>query len=244
MHVLKPRSSVFGGFCSVLWIGVIIFFICWRPLGDPNPAAYNLGLAILVLIVILLQAAFSAFQDWSTGKTMNAILDLLPADAYVIRNGQTVKIPSTDLVVGDIVKISIGNKTPADMRLLSTSGDVRFDRSMLTGESDEIEGAVENTDKSFLETRNAALMGTLVTNGSATGVVVLTGGNTCMGRISLAMSGVKEQPTLIQQEITRFITIIVCLTLVLACTILFTWLGWLRKDHYAFINTVAMLNDG
>jgi len=56
---------VFGGFCSVLWVGVIIFFICWRPLGDPDPQAYNLGLAILVLIVIFLQASFSAFQDWS-----------------------------------------------------------------------------------------------------------------------------------------------------------------------------------
>jgi len=70
-------------------------------------------------------------------------------------------------------------------------------------------------------------MGALINNGSATGVVILTGGNTCMGRVSLAMSGVKEQPTLIQQEITRFITIIVCLALVSACTILFTQLSWL-----------------
>ena len=86
--------------------------------------------------------------------------------------------------------------------------------------------------------------GTMITNGSATGVVVLTGGNTCMGRISAAMSGVKEAPTLIQQEITRFVRIIVGLTVVLAALILCTWAGWLRKDHYAFINTVAMLNDG
>ena len=45
-YVKKIAFYVFGGFCSVLWIGVIVFFICWRPLGDPNPAAYNLGLAI------------------------------------------------------------------------------------------------------------------------------------------------------------------------------------------------------
>jgi sodium/potassium-transporting ATPase subunit alpha len=84
----------------------------------------------------------------------------------------------------------------------------------------------------------------MVTNGSATGVVVLTGSNTCMGRISSAMSGVTEQPTLIQREITRFVIIIVCCTVVLAGIILITWGAWLRKDHYAFINTVAMLNDG
>jgi len=69
-YLKKFLQYIFGGFCSVLWIGVIIFFICWRPLGDPDPQAYNLGLAILVLIVIFLQACFSAFQDWSTGKTM------------------------------------------------------------------------------------------------------------------------------------------------------------------------------
>lgn len=174
---------------------------------------------------------------------MNAILDLLPADALVIRNGQATKTPSTDLVVGDIVKISIGNKVPADLRLLSTSGDVRFDRSMLTGESDEIEGAVDSTDKNFLESRNIALMGTMVTNGSATGIVVLTGKNTCMGRISSAMAGAKEQPTLIQLEISRFVKIIVCLTVVLALAILLTWVGWLRRDHPAYMSTVAMLND-
>jgi sodium/potassium-transporting ATPase subunit alpha len=124
---------VFGGFCSVLWIGVIIFFICWRPLGNPDPAPYNLGLAILVLIVIFLQASFSAFQDWSTARTMKSILNLLPAETVAMREGESRKVASADLVVGDIVKVTIGNKVLADMRLLSTSGGVRFDRSMLTG---------------------------------------------------------------------------------------------------------------
>lgn len=244
----KPKSNYakkllqyfFGGFCSVLWVGVVIFFICWKPLTDE---VYNLGLAVLVIIVIVLQALFSAFQDWSTGRTMNAILDLLPAEALVVRNGAATKVSSVDLVVGDIVKISIGNKVPADMRLLSTSGDVRFDRSMLTGESDEVEGAVDATEKNFLETRNIALMGTMVTNGSATGIVVLTGANTCMGRISTAMSNVKEKPTLIQQEISRFVLIIVCLTICLVLAIVITWAAWLRVDHSSYLDTAGMLDD-
>ncbi|KAJ9647723.1 hypothetical protein H2199_001497 [Coniosporium tulheliwenetii] len=241
-YVKKLLIYVFGGFCSVLWIGVGVFFICWRPLGDPNPAPYNLGLAILILIVIFLQASFSAFQDWSTARTMDSILNLLPAEALAVRDGTASRVPSTDLVVGDIVKVSIGNKVPADIRLLSTSGDVRFDRSMLTGESDEIEGATDITDPNFLETRNIALMGTMVTNGSATGLVVLTGQNTVMGRIARATTSVKDQPTFIQREITRFVYIIVVLTVVLATTILLTWVGWLRVQHFAFMNVVAMLN--
>ncbi|KAI9691942.1 MAG: hypothetical protein M1822_008015 [Bathelium mastoideum] len=239
----KILGYVFGGFCSVLWIGVIIFFICWRPLGDPDPQAYNLGLAILVLIVIFLQASFSCFQDWSTKRTMRSILDLLPSDALVLRDGDWSKIPSTDLVTGDIVKIQIGNKVPADLRLLETSGDVRFDRSMLTGENEEVEGAVSETDQNFLESRNIAAMGTSVTNGQAIGIVVLIGGSTIMGRIARATSGVKAKPTLIQKEISRFVLIIVLLTICLACLILFTWVGWLRVKHHNFMNVVAMLND-
>lgn len=242
-YLKKLLQYVFGGFCSILWVGVIIFFICWRPLGDPDPAPYNLGLAILVLIVIFLQACFAAFQDWSTARTMNSILNLLPAEATVVRGGEGIKIPSTNIVVGDIVRIKIGDKVPADLRLLTTSGDIRFDRSMLTGESEEIDGSVDMTDNNYLETRNISLMGTMVTNGNATGVVVLTGGNTVMGRIAKATHSVKDQPTLIQQEISRFIRIIVVLTAFLACTILFTWVGWLRVDHFVFMNVIAMLDD-
>ena len=241
-YILKLLGYVFGGFCSILWVGVLIFFLCWRPLSSP-PSVTNLALAILVIIVIFLQASFSAFQDWSTQRVMNSILDMLPSEAHVVRDGNLIKMPATDLVAGDIVHISIGNKVPADMRLLGSSGDVRFDRSMLTGESDEIEGAIDATDDNFLETRNIAAMGTNVTNGNAVGIVVLTGGRSIMGRISKMTSGVKDKPTLIQQEISRFIRIIICLTIFLALLILCTWAGWLRVHHYSYMNVVAMLND-
>ncbi|KAJ5825244.1 hypothetical protein N7474_002382 [Penicillium riverlandense] len=242
-YIKKVLKYVFGGFCSVLWIGVIIFFICWRPLGDPNPAPYNLGLAILVLIVIFLQASFSAFQDWSTARTMKGILDLVPTEALVVRSGETTRISATDVVVGDIIKISVGNKVPADLRLITTSGDIRFDRSMLTGESEDVDGAIEMTDSNFLETGNVALMGTMVTNGSATGMVVLTGKDTVMGHITVSSTSVKEQPTLIQREITRFVRIIVMLTVFLAALILFTWVGWLRVKHFSYMNVIDMLDD-
>ncbi|KAJ5628181.1 hypothetical protein N7490_010409 [Penicillium lividum] len=238
----KVFFYVFGGFCSILWVGVIIFFICWKPLSNP-PSPTNLAMAILVIIVITLQASFSAFQDWSTKKVMNSILNLLPSEALVLRDGKQLRISATDLVAGDIVQISVGNKVPADMRLLQTSGDIRFDRAILTGESDEIDGATESTDANFLETRNVALMGTLVTNGNATGIVLLTGSRSVMGRIAKMTSGVKQKPTLIQKEITRFVTIIVIMTICLAALILFTWLGWLRKDHPGYMSVVAMLNN-
>ncbi|OOQ83154.1 putative Na/K ATPase alpha 1 subunit [Penicillium brasilianum] len=241
-YLKKLFFYVFGGFCSILWVGVIIFFICWKPLSNP-PSPTNLAMAILVIIVIVLQATFSAFQDWSTKRVMNSILNLLPAEALVMRDEKFIRLPATELVTGDIIQINVGNKVPADMRLLKTSGDVRFDRAILTGESDEIDGATEATEANFLETRNIALMGTLVTNGNATGVVVLTGARSVMGRIAKMTAGVKQKPTLIQKEITRFVAIIIGLTILLALTILFTWVGWLRKDHPTYMSVVAMLNN-
>ena len=233
---------VFGGFCSILWVGVVIFFICWQPLSNP-PSPTNLALAILILLVIMLQASFSAFQDWSTSRVMKSILDLLPSECVVVRDGASNKMPAPELVVGDVVWLSVGNKVPADMRLIETSGDVRFDRAVLTGESEEIEGVVDSAEENFLEAKNIALMGTYVTNGHAKGVVVLTGGRTVMGHISKLTSDSKQTRTLIQQEIIRFVYIIVFMTALLALAILFVWLGWLHRDHKPFMNVVAMLNN-
>ncbi|KAH8660117.1 hypothetical protein BX600DRAFT_383393 [Xylariales sp. PMI_506] len=241
-YLKKLALYLFGGFCSILWVGVIIFFVCWKPLSNP-PSPTNLALAILVIIVILLQAVFSGFQDWSTQRTMKSILGLLPSDTQVLRDGKLMEVPTSELVSGDIVNLKMGNRVPADIRILTHSGDIRFDRSMLTGEPDEVDGAVDCTDENFLESRNIALMGTMVVNGNGVGVVILTGSRSIMGRIAKVTASAKERVPLIQREIWRFVYIIVGLTLVLALLILFTWIGWLRVKHFEFMNVVAMLND-
>jgi sodium/potassium-transporting ATPase subunit alpha len=128
----KLLRYLFGDFCSILWFGVIIFFISWKPLGNP-PAPYNLALAIVVLLVIFMQAIFSGFQDWSAQKVVSSILTLIPDHALVWRDGEKVSVPSNQLVVGDIVELSLGQKVPADMRIIKASQDLRFDKSILTG---------------------------------------------------------------------------------------------------------------
>ena len=138
-YIRKILSYLFGGFCWLLWIGVIACFLAWRPIGDPNPDPTNLGLAILLLIVIGLQAAFEAFQDWSSSKVMNSIKGMMASDSTVIRNGIEMKISADKIVVGDLVVLTYGTKVPADLRLIECA-DLKFDRSMLTGESEAIEG--------------------------------------------------------------------------------------------------------
>ncbi|CEP09916.1 hypothetical protein [Parasitella parasitica] len=246
-YLRKVLGYVFGGFCSVLWIGVITFFLCWMPLSTPpvspggSPSVVNLALAILVIIVICLQASFSAFQDWSTSRVMKSILNLLPSECFVLRDGVVANMPASKLVVGDVVQIKLGNKVPADLCLIQASNDLKFDRAVLTGESEPIEGSTACTDQNILESKNIALMGTHVVNGNGVGIVVLTGNNTVMGRINKLTSSAKEKTTLIQKEISRFVRIIVMLTIVLVLILLIEWLAFLHPKHPDFLNVVALL---
>lgn len=105
-----------------------------KPLGEPNPQASNLALAVVLLIVLFLQAGFNAWQDFSTSRVMSSIKGMLPSDVLALRDGNQVKVPASDLVTGDLIYVGLGEKVPADLRLIQVSGDLRFDRSILTGE--------------------------------------------------------------------------------------------------------------
>lgn len=102
---------------------------------------------------------------------------------------------------------------------------------------------VESDEPNFLEAKNIALLGSHVCNGSATGIVVLTGARTVMGRINRLSNSGSDGRTNLQREITRFVKIIIMLTVSLAMVMLITWLAWIRRDHYEFINTVGILTN-
>lgn len=137
---------IFGGFGSLLVGASIICFIAWKPLGEPAPQASNLALAVVLLVVVAVQAIFNAWQDFTTGRVMSSISGMLPTDILVCRDGNTFSLPASELVSGDIVKITLGTKVPADVRLISVSSDLKFDRSILTGESKPVAGTTTSTD--------------------------------------------------------------------------------------------------
>lgn len=172
---------------------------------------------------------------------MSSILDMIPADCLVCRDGQIIRIPASNLVVGDRVHLSLGNKVPADMRLIQASNDTRFDRSILTGESEAVEASISATDDNFLESKNIAFMGTHVIQGSCVGIVVLKGNNTLMGRINKLTTGRRAKKTIIQMELNRFVMIIVCLTIILALLILIVWGAWIRHSYPTFMPTATLL---
>jgi sodium/potassium-transporting ATPase subunit alpha len=122
----------FKGFGSILLVGSILVFVSWKPLGDP-PAQANLALAIVLLAVFFIQAAFNAWQDWSSSRVMASITTMLPDSCLVLRDGRQATVIANEIVPGDILYIKSGNKLPADVRFIEISSDAKFDRSILTG---------------------------------------------------------------------------------------------------------------
>jgi sodium/potassium-transporting ATPase subunit alpha len=122
----------FGGFGSLLLVGGVLCLVAWRPLGNP-PAAANAALGVVLIIVFFIQAFFNAWQDFTSSRVMASITSMLPDDCLITRDGIQVTVEATELVPGDIVHIRLGDKIPADLRLVDTSMDLKFDRSILTG---------------------------------------------------------------------------------------------------------------
>ncbi|GIK00959.1 hypothetical protein Aspvir_004989 [Aspergillus viridinutans] len=232
----------FKGFGAILLVGCILVFISWKPLGQP-PALANLALAIVLLAVFFIQAAFKAWQDWSSSRVMASITAMLPESCLVMRGGSLVVVSAPDIVPGDVVHLKAGNKLPADTRFVEVSNDACFDQSILTGESLPINGTVDSTDENYLETHNVGLQGTHCVSGSVTGIVVSTGDVTVFGRIAKLTSEPKKGLTTLEKEVLRFVALIVLIMLTMIAVIIIVWATWLRRDHPDWINVPTLIVD-
>ncbi|KAH7338220.1 sodium-potassium ATPase [Rhizoctonia solani] len=246
----KILEWIFGGFGSLLLAASVVCFIAWKPLGEPNPAPANLALAVVLLIVLLLNAVFNMWQDISTTRTLASLTSLLPSAVTVLRDGQPTVTEASQLVTGDIVMLGTGVRVPADMRILKTEG-LMVDRGVLTGESEPIPATTHYTDENFLETRNIALQGTYCVSGSGIGVVVQVGDGTVFGRIARLSTGPSANGkngltaglTTLQREILRFVLIIAGCASAVAILIVVLWAAWLRRVYPDYINIPTLLID-
>jgi sodium/potassium-transporting ATPase subunit alpha len=145
-------EALFGGFCSILWFASIMCFLAWKPIGNPSDPM-NLAMAILLLFVIALQAFFTAYQSWQTSRIMESINGMLATTAFVLRQGQVMEVSADSLVLGDLVQLKLGYNVPADLRLVTCTRDLTFDRSVLTGETHAVGASTTMTDQNYLETK-------------------------------------------------------------------------------------------
>eukprot|EP01113_Clastostelium_recurvatum_P023603 TRINITY_DN2814_c0_g2_i2.p1 TRINITY_DN2814_c0_g2~~TRINITY_DN2814_c0_g2_i2.p1 ORF type:complete len:882 (+),score=222.79 TRINITY_DN2814_c0_g2_i2:1433-4078(+) len=169
-------------------------------------------------------------QESKSASIMDGFASMTPQMCLVLRDGADLsEIPAADLVVGDIVYVRPGDKVPADIRILA-SQNFRVDNSSLTGEAEPQSRAPECTDENPLETHNLAFYSSLATDGSAHGVVILTGDRTVIGLIAGMTSSAKTELTPLQKEIDRFIKIISAVAIALG--IIFLVVGFAVKVHW------------
>lgn len=163
----------------------------------------------VIMIILLCNATVGVVQETNAEKAIEKLKESEARDAMVLRDGVYGTIHASELVPGDIISVTNGDKVPADARVLTlASASLLCDESMLTGESEAAEkhGArvhipeaqVVNQDK-----RNMLFSGSLILRGKSTAVVVGTGANTEMGVIASGLVK-NDEKTPLQQKLDEF----------------------------------------
>jgi len=161
--------------------------------------------ASVIFGVVFLNAVIGFVQEGKAENALRAIRQMLSPNAMVMRNGRQTTIRAEELVPGDVVLLQPGDKVPADLRLFRIKG-LQIQESVLTGESMAVE---KITDPVAQETVIGdrccmAYSGTLVTHGQGAGVVIATGAQTEIGRISTLVSEVESVTTPLLRQMAQF----------------------------------------
>ncbi|MBU3895115.1 magnesium-translocating P-type ATPase [Serratia rubidaea] len=211
-HALWQLVSAFNNpFIFVLMVLAAISFFTdyWLPAQQGDETDLT-GVSI-ILIMVALSGLLRFWQEYRTNKAAEALKSMVRTTATVLRRSSfsaqslVVEIPLRELVPGDIIQLSAGDMVPADVRLLS-SRDLFISQAILTGEAIPIEkydtlGSVSQkscdaeaaSESELLEMANVCLMGTNVASGTASAVVVATGGQTYFGSLAKSIVGSRAQ---------------------------------------------------
>lgn len=197
--------------------------------------------AVVILLVVLVNAWIGALQESKAERAIEALASSLVTETTVVRAGKSMRLPSTELVPGDLVTFSSGDKVPADLRLVFTR-DLQIAEAALTGESTAVGKAAEvqlAPETVLADRANMAYASTLVTYGQGRGIVTSTGDQTEIGRISEMISAVPNIETPLTRKITVFSNKLLFAILGLSVVVLF--IGLLRGESLDEIATAAIV---
>ena len=219
---IKFCKQMFGGFSTLLWIGAVLCFCAYAIQCSKyiDPPEDNVYLGAVLTFVVVVTGIFAYYQEAKSAAIMDSFAKMVPQQAVAIRDGNKIQIPAEELVIGDLVEISGGDKVPADVRIVSCSG-FKVDNSSLTGESEPQSRGTECTDDLYNETKNLAFFSTNAVEGTCKAIVIACGDNTVMGRIASLASSLGNDQTPIAVEIEHFIHIISGVAVFLGVTFFF-----------------------
>ncbi len=190
MRLLRPILKTLGEPMILLLLATAAIYML---LGDRVEAALLSGSALFVVILSLTEGIRS-------DRALRALREMASPRALVLRDGNPIRIAAREIVPGDLLILSEGDRVTADAELLSTSG-LAADESLISGESVPVEKSAEpDHDKSVLS-------GTLVVRGNGLARVTATGPGTEIGKIGIALQGVKQSKTPLQRETARLVRV-------------------------------------
>jgi Ca2+-transporting ATPase len=173
-----------------------------------------------IAAVLLVNAALGFVTEWKAIRSMEALQEMGDDNVRVRRNGEDLEIYSEKLVPGDILVVDAGDVAPADIRLIE-SNNLRVNESALTGESVPVRKATEPVAEGtpLAERTSMLYKGTTITEGSGEGVVVHTGMQTELGRISDLAQSAEKEATPLQKRLDRLGRRLAWITLTIAAVI-------------------------
>ena len=185
--------------------------------------------AIIIIAIVILNAIMGVIQEAKAEKSIEALKEMTPPKAKVIREGITKEINAEELVPGDIIILEAGNFVPADVRLIE-SFQLKIEESSLTGETEPIlkdANKICRTKETLGDMKNMAFMSTVIVNGHGKAVVTQTGMDTKVGKIANMMIENEAPQTPIQKKLGQVGKVlgIVCLAI---CIIIFI-IGIIKK---------------
>ncbi len=191
------------------------WLIFWRQINNPigwlliSAGALAVGLqkvtdSLVVFGAVIVNAIIGFIQEYRAGKAIEALAAMLPEFTTALRDGQSISVPAENLVPGDLVTLQSGDKVPADLRLIRVK-NLLVEEAALTGESLPVAKKSDAVaqDSPLGDRFGMAYSGTLVLQGTATGVVVATGGATELGRINALLNQTGQMETPLTRQLAK-----------------------------------------
>ncbi len=182
--------------------------------------------AIAIAFIILVDLILGTFQEWKANKNVEALTKLIELRTKTLRSGKEIEVHSSNLVPGDMVLLSSGDKISADLRLIEVN-NLTIDESVLTGESTSVSktSSTINKDVILAERKNMAYAGTSVLSGRGLGIVTATGLNTELGEIAQKVNTTKDTKsplTIRMEKFSKQITFLVVAIAIIITVVLYS----------------------
>ena len=173
--------------------------------------------SITILAILLLNAVLGFIQEFKAERSLHALKQLSAPLAKVYRSCEKYNIPAKMLVPGDVIIVESGDRVPADIRWTETN-NLEIEESVLTGESVSSvkhEATISGEQVALGDLKNIGFMGTMVTRGTARGVVIRTGMTTEMGKIADLIQNTEQQETPLQHRLEQLGKVLIMVALAL-----------------------------